>query len=302
MVRGYDATTFTKRDKILSPGCAGKKAVCNTPTHMIWLGTDKILRAWDYGSTVVELSSAILFPLSGTYSMNDLKDSELSNVEVFWFSYGKHNFIGMLANTSDQAGTDFNWFGLWFVKIENGAIKGLSQTDIIPTDLLSSACIVSVNGTRSLYIGDASTGGIYRWPDGFNHNGDKFRPSVGLAWSNCDNDGSKRMFWADVFTNQSDTVVQSESGDPADDVSKIDVLAVVTNAPNMFNTATGCPVSAVRLPSGSIDGSTARANLQQPGTSMGKWARLIVTMPEDEVDFAISKVALYSKPIFGAVP
>jgi hypothetical protein len=282
LVRGYNAQTFTKRDRVLTPGCVGKRAATLTPTHMVWLGPDKKIWASDNVGPAMEVSAAITLPQAGTYSMNDLKDIQLQNAELKWFSFGRHNYLIMAANTSDQAAASYNWLAMWYVAVENGAIKGLYQTDFFPTDLLTSMEVVKKSGTQSLYLGDSSTGAVYQWPGaGYTDNGQAFTPGFGTAW--LGSDVTRRMFWADMVGNRVDMN------------TAVTMNAVVSDAPIMTKPAAALTVNWLRSPYGD-DGTVCRGNMQQPNTSIGKYVRFLVSMPNDGNETTVSKLVVSSKP------
>lgn len=288
LIKGYNAQTFTKRDRIISPGCIGKKAVVVTPTHMVWLSPDKKIYAWDGNAAPIEISAMISKPLAGTLTMQDLKDSQLANAELKWYSFGRHNYLILAANTSDQQTTGFNWLAMWYVDVKDGAIKSIVQSDFLPNDLLASIEVVKISGTNWLYLGDASTGNIYRWPDGYQDNGTAYISSWTPAWSKCGSLATKRMFFMDVLGNRSD-------------MAKIGANAVVADAPMTSKTPVGLEVSALFSSYGS-DGNVARANLQAQGVSIGKWIKPTITFPSDNNETVVSSVIVSSKPLYLQAP
>src|SRR6185437_3041351 len=121
-----------------------------------------------------DLSQPIQQHLEGTYAMEDLKDSELANAKIQWFAYGKHHYLMCAANTIDEPTTALNWVQLWYVAFEQGQIKSVGETDFIPSDLFSSMSRVLVGSTPFIFFGNQANGEIYRWPDGFLHNGREY--------------------------------------------------------------------------------------------------------------------------------
>lgn len=289
LVKGYNALTFTKRDRVLTPGCVGKKAVVVTPTHLVWLSPDKKIYAWDGSSAPIEISSMISKPLSGTFSMQGLTDAQMVNAELKWFSFGRHNYLILGANSSDSTGADFNWLAMFYVSVKNGAIQSISQTDFVPTDLLASTEVVKKDGTNWLYLGDSSTGAIYKWPSTNTDNGVAFQPSFSCAWSQLKTQAKKRMFWIDVLGGREDMD------------TRVKVNAVVSDAPKMSKTPIGLQVSPLRSPYGD-DGVIARANMQQQGTSIGIWVRPVIALASDGLEDSVESVIVTSKPQFLQAP
>lgn len=300
---GYNADTFQMKERVVGPGPVGKEAVTRTPTHLCWVSRDKRIWAWDtrisnltgIPAMPIELSHAIQQKLAGpngqpaTYTMEDLKDTELSNSKLLWFAYGKHHYLVCCANTIDEPTPALNWIQLWYVDYEDGTIKSVAETDFIPSDLFASCTNVLVGSTPYLFFGSNSTGKLYRWPDTFQHDGRNFAPVASPAWSICEFDGEKRFFWADCITDRTD----------AKDSFAAD--GVVSGAPNMLLLPTPLPIGPVQT-QGGIDPMAFRANMQIQGTSFGQYARLEIHFPADGQQSTLKKISIYSKPVYESAP
>ncbi len=294
---GYDANTFQMKERVVSPGPCGKDGVTRTPTHLVWISRDKKLNAWNttlegvigVPAMPIDMSQPIQQKLAGTYSMEDLKDSEIQNAKLAWFAYGKQHYLICAANTIDEPSTALNWIQLWYVSFEQGQIAGLGETDFIPSDLFASIANVVQGSTPFIYFGGYNDGNIYRWPDSYQHNGKNFIPVASPAWSLCDFDGNKRFFWADLIT------------DRVDSKDSFQVSAMVSGAPNPLT----LPVPLENGPvtdESSTDPMAFRAKMQIQGAAFGKFARLIVVFPSDGALATLKKITIYSKPIFQGAP
>lgn len=300
---GYNAQTFQMKERVVGPGPVGKEAVTRTPTYLCWKSRDKRIWAWDtrignltgIPAVPIELSHAIQQKLTGpggvptTYTMENMKDTELANSKMFWFAYGKHHYLVDCSNTTDEPTAALNWVQLWYVDYEDGTIRSVAETDFIPSDLFASCANVLVGSTPYLFFGSYTTGKIYRWPDTFQHDGKNFYPVASPAWSLCDFDGEKRFFWADIITDRTDCK------------DTFSVEGVVSGAPNMQILPSTLPLGPVQT-QGGIDPMAFRANMQVQGTAFGQYARLLFHFPADGQQSSLQKVTIYSKPIYVSAP
>lgn len=294
---GYDATSFQMKDRVISPGPCGKDGVARTPTHLVWISRDKKLNAWNTSlegvigvpAMSIDLSQPIQQQLAGTYSMEDLKDSELHNAKLSWFAYGKKHFLMVAANTIDEPSTALNWIQLWYVAFENGQISSVGESDFIPSDLFSSMSNVLVGPTPYIFFGGQTDGNIYRWPDSFLHNGKPFVPMASPAWSTLEFEGDKQCYFADLITDRPD----------CRDSFKVEAAVAGTPNPN---------IHPVLLENGQIpDGESSdpmgfRANMMVQGAAFGKYARLWVSFPADGQQATLKKITIYSRPIYAGAP
>lgn len=294
---GYDANTFQMKERVVSPGPCGKDGTTRTPTHLVWISRDKKLNAWNttlegvagVPAMPIDMSQPIQQKLAGTYSMEDLEDSEIQNAKLAWFAYGKQHYLMCAASTIDEPTTALNWIQLWYVSFEQGQIAGLGETDFIPSDKFASMSNVLQGPTPFIFFGGFSDGNIYRWPDGYQHNGKNFTPMVSPAWSTCEFDGNKRCYWADFITDRPDSK------------DSFSVSAMVSGAPNPL--VRGVPLeNGIVSDESGVDPMTFRAGMQVPGASFGKFVRLSVVFPSDGTLATLKRITIYSKPIFEGAP
>lgn len=300
--QGYDATTFTENDRVGSPSAAGPLALCPTPFGLAYLAPNRRLYLWKGSSgEPTDISSEIAQQLFGTYAMDDLDQASVANAVLRWYSYGSLNFLAVFCRTSDAPDANLNLIQLWSVAVTSGAssglyggsstvygqLSGIYQTDKIPSVPLTSAGTVEVGLVPYLYVGDAN-GNIYRFPDGFLDNGN---PSIGeaqLSWL-LPYEGKSLFFALDVTT------------DRADAVDNFQAYAVATDAPDQQLPPVALSLQTLPSPVGQ-SGMTVRAGLNVAGVATGKYFSVWLTMPTDEMDAAISKVILWSKPTAQGMP
>lgn len=294
---GSNANTFQMKERVVSPGPVGKDAITRTPTHLVWMSRDKKLNAWDtrlegyigVPAMPIDLSQPIQQKLAGTYSMEDLKDSEIQNAKLAWFAYGKQHYLLCAANTIDEPTKALNWIQLWYVAFENGQIKSLGETDFIPSDLFSSMSNALLGSTPYVLFGGNSSGKIYRWPDTFLHDGQPFDAVAGPAWSLLGFDGDKQCYWADLIT------------DRIDSAQSFKVQAVAAGAPNM-------QIKPVLLENGPVPDASAtdptafRAKMMCQGAAFGKYARLLISFPTDGQQATLKKITIYARPVYQGAP
>lgn len=289
-VQGYDSTTISAQDRVLSPGAAGKHLVVQTPTHLMWVGVDKRLWAWNgITSVTADIPAEAIdfgYPLGqsqpGTTSLNDLTDAQLSNSELRYFSYEEMHYIALLANTDGS--TNLNWMALWEIVLINGSIKSIIPTDKFPSDPVSATANVFSGSTPYLYLGDAS-GKVYRWPDGYTDNGKQFTSRASTAWIGG-NDIKSAFMWADILVD-----------DPVAFNPKASVSGIALDAPNMNVKPSLLQIAPYQVAGGSGQ-NIVRVNLRSKPTAQGKYLRLIITLPSDANDHQIAGITIASRPIF----
>lgn len=311
-VQGYDVTTFKKRDKILQPGAVGKKALTVTPTHLVFLGRDRKLYAWDGQSPKpIEVSKKLAKQLVGVKSMQDISAADIENAEVRWFSFNRYNYVIVLVNTGGAPSGQFDWIQLWNATFMDEAyadgtpVPPLSETDFWPTDLMSASGIVEVDLNTYLFLGDAN-GNVYRWPDGFQDNGQPYAAAIGPPWSSGKAyigqmfhplptpEVVKRYFWCDI-----------QVSDRYDVLSAFRLEFIAADAPDMRLKPVGVPLGVLPPPWASAGPSLSAARgqlLQTPGCTMGRWSRLFITYPDDNAAATLSRISVSAKPIFGVNP
>lgn len=307
-LQGYDVTTFKKRDKIMQPGAVGKKAVAVTPTHLVFIGRDKKLYAWDAsGPRPIEVSAKLAKQLLGTLSMEDISSADIENAELHWFSHGRYSYIIALVNTGTVPLGQFDWIQLWNAKflgetLSDGSTVMLSETDFFPSDVITSAAIVEVDLKTYLFLGDVA-GNIYRWPDGFQDNGKNFTPALGTSWSPGNvhlgpmfhplpkGEIVKRYFWADILTDRQDAI------------ASFNLAAIVADSVDMTKKAINIPLQPLPGSAGAPSLTAARASLlQTPGCTVGRWSRIYIVFPGDNAPATLQRLSVSAKPVYGVAP
>jgi len=307
-VQGYDVTTFKKRDKIIQPGAVGKKAFTVTPTHLVYLGRDRKLYAWDGASPrPIEVSKKLAKKLRGSLSMEDISKADLENAEVRWYSFGRYSYVMVLVNTGTVPQGQFDWIQLWNTSFleetfADGTNVMLSETDFFPSDALSASWPVEVDLDTFMFFGDAN-GNIYRWPDGMQDNGKPYYGSLGTPWSPGNvyigpmfhplpkGEVAKRYFWIDLQT------------DRVDAHTSFSVNAIVADSPDMTLVSQNVPLEPFYGSSGKIVLTAARAHLNKaPGMTVGRWSRIFVTFPSDGNPATLLRISVSQKPLYGVAP
>lgn len=313
-VSGYDIETFQKRDKVLQPGAVGKDAICTTPTHIVFLGKDKKLYAWD-GTTArpTNMSKAIGKPLLGAMSMEDINQQALSTAQVRWYSFGRYSLILVLVNTGAVPQGQFDWIQVWnasflanppIVLPSDGVTNiGLVETDFWPADVLSCSALVDVNKQNYVFFGDPS-GNIFRWPDGYLDNGKVYQPSLCTPWSPLHvfigpmfhpippAEVVKRLFWLDIQTDRQDALTAFQA------------MAVVADTPDMTLVPQNLPLTPFYSSKGLGPVLTAaRGNFYQvPGLAIGRWVRTFIVFPADNLPATLLRASISAKPLYGMAP
>lgn len=289
-VQGYDSTTITAQDRVLSPGAAGPRLVVQTPTHLMWVAADKRLWAWNGVTTLTSDTPATTidfgYPLGksqpGTVSLNDLTDLQLTNAELRYFSYEEQHYVSLFANT-DGSGI-LNQVFLWEVVMVKGSISAIIPTDKIPSHQITATANVLSGATQFLYLGDVN-GNIYRWPDGYSDAGKNIPSTISTAWIGGDGVKSNYM-WADLLVDNPGAFIQSAK-----------VSGVALDAPDMNKPVTLLQI--VPYPVANNRGeNVVRVQLRAKPTAQGKYLRLVITLPADQVNHSVAGIEIASRPIF----
>ncbi len=305
-VAGYDAQTFTKRDKVAQPGAVGKRAVCTTPSHMCWVSKDKKLWAWDTFNAPIELSLYQRTQLAGTLSMQDLNDTTLESAILKYFNYGGQHKLMLFCNSAGNAGPGFDWIAVWDLDSQGAPLQQsevaqagrAAQSDYFPGDYIGAATIVEIDSVNWLYLGDAA-GNVHRFPDGWTDAGKTYQPIHGTPWhhlgmqSDFFNQGPsavmKRLYWIDIATDR----------DQAARCFKIS--AVAADGVPMDRAAIDLPLQTMPAQQGQ-DSTTIRALMTAPGTSMGRWVRWIFVFPRDDQPASIEQYTPNFAPLYQGAP
>lgn len=305
-ITGYNATTLRKRDEVIAPGLAGPRAVTASPNHLIWLSPDKRLWAWDgvQGDLPIEISAALAQPLDGSWSMNDLSDTDLNRVELFYLAQGSFRFLVVAVTMDTDAPGRFPWFQIWNITqlVESADPSSvpsfLAEMDFLPTHEIDGVCLMNQAGLDYLVMADRSNQCLYRFPDGPNDNGLPFSPVYSLPWSAMlappgveAGDLVKKFYWVDVFTNRDDVE------------SAFQVYAVVQDSPRQSALLIACDrLERIPNPGEDFNVAAARTSLQRRGISVGRFLRLVVVFPDDDNESILSRVSVAYAPVYAAAP
>lgn len=300
-IRGYSADTLVKRDKVMQPGTVGKKAIATMPSYVVWLGTDKKLWAWDGSSSdPMNLDIKIAQSLTAAQLTLDLMDdTQLANVEVRYFAYGKFQWILVLCSTPGHAGF-YDWIQVWdgtqlsrgttATMMSNVAGNLLSEADMIPSHQISCSWTQFVGNKQFMFFG-ATDGTIFRFPDGNTDAGTIIADgAISTVPSELDEpDMVKALMFVDVLTNRADAAQGSFT-----------ILAGVTDG---IIPAVGIPVPVAARPAAyGSDPTVARGSLNQKGTSVGVRAQIEVQFPADALDAWVSGIDVTFRPLHAVDP
>lgn len=293
---GYDATTFTEQDRVASPGAAGARALCMTNFGLAYLSKSRRIWLWSGTGSPTDISSGIAKLLYGTYTMEDLDATQVANAVLRWYEYGSLQFLAVFCRTVNSPDANMDLIQLWTFAVNTsassgmygggsavyGQLKGISQTDKVPSVTMTMANNVEVGDIPYLYMGDAE-GFIYRFPDGFLDNGNPSAGVAQLAWG-MPNEGKSRFYWLDVTT------------DRADSLFSFGIYATVADAPDQRIPPTQLAVQ--QLPSPVNQSSfPIRASLNAQGLATGRYITLYIAFPQDGSDAVVSKVTLASRAL-----
>lgn len=303
-VTGYNAATLSKQDQVISPGLAGRRAVTKTPTHLCWLSPDKRLWAWDGANLPIEVSKALAQQLDGSWSMDDLTDSQLDRVELHYLARGSYRWLILATPMDEGAPGRFDWFQIWNVtQLEEAADPGmlpafLAEADFLPSHQVDGICLADQQGLSYLIMADRATQQLYRFPDGPNDAGLPIVNSLyGLPWSAMSTpqgdagDLVKRFYWVDLFSNRDD--VQSA----------FQVFAVAQDSPRQSASLIACdPLERIPNPGEDFNVAAARTSLQRKGMSVGRFVRLLVKFPDDDNESILTRVSVAYAPVYSSAP
>lgn len=290
-VTGYDSTTISSKDRVLSPGPAGKRLQIQTPTHLMWVGTDKRLWAWngvtsltaDIPATAIDFGFPLGKQQPGTTSLNDLTDAQLTNAELRYFAYEEQHYVVLLANTNGVANV-LNWMAVWEILMINGSIAAVIPTDKFPLNAMTTSANVLNGSTPMLYFGD-TLGNIYQWPNGYTDNGLSIPVSFSTAWIGSFKVKSS-MLWADILCD-----------DPGAFIKSATVSGVALDAPNMNVKPTLLQIQPYPV-AGAGGQNVVRVGLRAKPTAQGKFLRLVITFPTDSFNHQVSGISIAYRPIF----
>lgn len=298
---GYDATTFTEQDRVASPGAAGPRALCMTNFGLAYLSKSRRVWLWNGTGNPTDISSGIAKLLYGTYTMEDLDPSQIANAVLRWYEYGSLQFLAVFCRTVNSPDANMDLMQLWTFAVNTsassgeygggsavyGQLKGISQTDKVPSTTLTMANNVEVADTPYLFMGDAA-GNIYRFPDGYTDNGNPYAGIAQLAWA-APNDGKSRFYWLDVTT------------DRADSLFSFQLYAAVSDSPDNHLNPTQLNIQQLPSPVNQ-SAMVIRGSMNATGLATGKFVTLYIAFPQDDSDAVVSKVSLASKALNAGIP
>lgn len=298
---GYDASTFTEQDRVASPGQVGVRAGCMTNFGWAYLSKSRRIWLWSGTGSPTDISSGIAKLLYGTYTMEDLDPSQVANAVLRWYEYGSMQFLAVFCRTLNSPDANMDLIQLWTFAVNTsassgmygggsgvyGQLKGISQTDKVPSSTMTTANIVESGDTPFLYMGDAA-GNIYRFPDGFLDNGNPYAGIAQLAWA-MPNDGKSKFLWVDV------------TSDRADSANSIQLYATTADAPDQQLPPTQLAVQQLPSPVNQT-GLAIRGSMNAPNLATGKYMTLYIAFPQDNNDAVVSRVSLASKALNAGIP
>ena len=303
-ITGNSATTLQKRDEVIAPGVAGRRAVTVTPNHLLWLSPDKRLWAWDGANRPIEVSAALAQPLEGSWSMDDLSSTDIGLVELQYLARGSMRFLLVACPMDTSNPARFPWFQIWnitqLVEDVDPSMEPafLSEADFLPSHETDGVCLMDQQGISYLIMADRVNQCLYRWPDGPNDAGLPIVNALyGLPWSAMNppegdaGDVVKRFYWADLFTNRDDVE------------SAFRLLAVTQDSPRQSAPLIACDrLERIPNPGADFNVAAARTTLQHKGMSVGRFIRLVVLFPDDDADAILSRVSVAYAPVYAAAP
>jgi hypothetical protein len=304
---GDGEATFTEEDRIAMPGMVGKFAWTLTPWGRFYLSESKRLFIWNgtVGTAPTEISAAIAQSYPGTYGMNDLSAIDLATARIVWYSYGVQHYVVVLARTPDAPDAWLNWMQIWSIPVKGGAstgqysgsssfynqIAGIYQTDKIAADSFSSASIVKVASVPYIFLG-SPTGNIYRFPDGYQDNGQTILSSFSGSWTNLGTEAEKRFYWLDLFTTCDPSLLAQ--GGPLANFKMWAAVGESAEDPVKYTLLDLQLVPNPKKPSQ----YALRGNLQVDGLNVGRYIRIAIAMPSDLFDSVVLKVILWYAPLY----
>lgn len=288
VVGGYSAETFVKRDKVGSPGAAGRKLILVTPTHILYLSRDRTLWAWQGVDTVplpVNGGLAATGEDADELSNTSMNVDRLVNAELHLLVNGAYKFVVLAVASADSLTK--NWIQLWDVTALLNAESDLPvETDMIPSHTIQTLAPANIDGVDYLVMGDAD-GNLFRWPDGEMFHDTNQVGVFETHWMLFNAPFVKKMKWVDLLT------------------SRVDAKTLFTLYVAVSNALTRTP-QFIEVPLGDVpehgsepDSSATRARLDIEGLARAKYVRFRIVFPQDAVFTAIDKIETAFVPLPG---
>jgi len=312
---GNSPTNFTEKDKVVEPGAVGKQAACTSRTHMFWISPDRKLNGWDGVNMPLDLSTLISKQLTGCMSMEDIPATELQNIILKWYHFGRYEWLMAFCNTGQAPPGTYDWIQVWDTTflpkvlantliptlLEDGTTHIIAESDFWPSDIMTAAGIVEVGNENYMFMGDQS-GNIYRWPDGYQDNGKGYRAVWGSSWSALKVFHGGSMFHPMPIANVEKLVMFADLvTDRQDAAAAFQLKGLSLLSPDMTLPLVDIPLNVFTTPN-RAEPTAARGNCNVPGVSLGQWHRFAVIFPDDNAPATVYRLSVSARPIKALVP
>jgi len=286
MVRGYDAETFEKRDRVISPGPISPDAICVWGGWLLWLAKDKHLYAWDFASAKPEMISAVIAAeMDDELGVESISTAQREKAELAVYTNGRSKFIMLSVATTAQDGTGKkDWIQMWDVTPFLDGTSGPAECDFFPSHLMDAMALIDVNGEPFVFMGDES-GNIYRWPDGYTDAGNVFPAVASTITTDSDDQMKKRWHWIDLITDRLNAW------------DHFGIAVFISDGVKRFGRMPqGLPMRP--LPSNEEKNpGAARGMMRERGVTYGKYCRTTIIFPLDDQPASVSEVKLNYSPV-----
>jgi hypothetical protein len=283
-VSGATADSFSKRDKIISPGAVGQRPVCEIHGKLVWLATDKKLWSWTgaIGDDPVPASISIhASAVDAQMSMNELDSNYLRECDLVWYTNGTFDFAVLFAASINASAGEKDWLQMWDlspivgIKTIQGPLPNPILTDFFPADMFSTGIVAKEGGFPYIYIGDAVDGSIYRWPKGTTFHETALAPAVGTPWIKIA-EGKLRYFWLKFLTDMPNAYQYLKAfvqiGNGTSRVAIAEQIELML-APDDEN----------------LDDTVAKGMI--PDTREGEWIKVFLQLPEEPITIDVIEIA-----------
>jgi hypothetical protein len=276
-LRGADAASFAKRDRIFGPGPAGYKLAIESLGHLLWVSRDMNLRGWDGTNLPAVISPMLTEPGydQDTLSMSDMHKDWLNDAELLQFEGKDYAFVVLAVNTTGSKTK--NWIQLWDIsEFVKGKGDSAVETDMIPAHPITTMMTFRLNGDNVVYFG-ASDGSIYQWPSGTTFDDQNIIAIAESPPSLMKFLGQKEMKFADLYTNRDDAVNQFKFFALGQDAVSKNAVALQLLEP---------------MGDGVADGSQARFDMKTEKTAMAKFLKWRIEFPDDDQSAVIHAIII----------
>jgi hypothetical protein len=314
-ITGNDASNFSEKDKVVEPGAVGKQAACTSRTHLFWISPDRKLNAWDGVNLPLDLSMLISKQLTGCMSMEDIPASQLQNIVLKRYHFGRFEWIMAFCNTGQAPPGTYDWIQVWDTTflpkvlaqtliptvLEDGTTHIIAESDFWPTDIMTCADLVEQNDENYMFMGDQN-GNVYRWPDGYQDNGRGFHGVWGSPWSPLKVFHGGSMFHPMPIQNVEKLVMFADLvTDRQDAATAFQLKGLSLFSPDMQLPLVDIPLNVFTTPN-RAEPTAARGNCNVQGVSLGQWHRFAVIFPDDNAPATLYRLSVGARPIKALVP